>query len=93
MKKTLRDAFNMSALVLGGAGSLLFGIATVTEFVEGTPQGAEVNLTVPCALLFCAFAGLFYKGWTGSRKAAAADALEQQQQQQQNQNKPQDPQP
>ena len=90
MKKTLRDAFNMSAVVLGGAGSLLFGIATVTEFVEGAPQGAEVNLTVPCAILFCAFAGLFYKGWTGSRKAAAADALEQQQK---NQTTPKDPQP
>lgn len=58
----LKDNFNLAAIVLGGAGTLLFGIGTVTEIAQGTDTVATV------AAAFAASSALLAVGIFGTRK-------------------------
>lgn len=69
----LKESFNFFATAMGGIGTFIFGIGTVTELLGATPgrNGFDGDATLLTATALAVSAGLLYTGIRGYRKAAA----------------------
>ena len=83
----MKSAFNLVATSLGGFGTFLFGIGTITELFGATPgrNGYDADATLMAAGCLAISMILLATGIYGTRKAAAKDKTDN--------SKPKDPQP
>lgn len=65
----LRDTFNKVATIMGGIGTFLFGMGTITEITGNLPADAQSTPLLTFASL-CVSAALLYVGIRGMRNAA-----------------------
>ena len=67
----LKAAFNVVALAIGGAGTVLGSIALLTGGASSANETGGVDLTIPAVAFTLAAAGLFYAGYRGVKNSAA----------------------
>jgi hypothetical protein len=85
----MKNAFNFAATTLGGVGTFIFGIGTITELLGATPgrNGFDPGATMLAASFLAFSVALLAAGIYGQRKAAKNNTEENPA------DKPQDPQP
>ena len=71
----LKNAFNFAATTLGGIGTFIFTIGTVTEMMGATPgrNGFDADATMLAAGALAASVALLAVGIRGQRKQAAEE--------------------
>ena len=69
----LKEAFNFAATIMGGVGTFIFGIGTITEMMGATPgrNGFDADATMLAASALAVSVGLLAAGIRGTRKQAA----------------------
>lgn len=70
-KSSIKEAFNFTAMYIGGATTFVFGNGFVSELLGHHPMGTD--MTLPCLAMTVACAGISYLGYRNHRKSANPD--------------------